>query len=80
MLVYVSITINGRIDSLMLWSLIENFKVNLTQLDSVTYIYGEIAPHNVGELVARCALFGDLQVTIKGGGKDEQTEAEKGQT
>lgn len=73
--IHINIEIRGKVDTLMLWSLIQRYEINLTELDDVTYIYGEIALHNAGELIARCALFGDLIVQIKGGGSNGQKEA-----
>jgi hypothetical protein len=71
------IEITGDIDTLSLWSLIEQYKVNLTAVEGKTWIYGEVRLHAIGTIVERCALFGSLKVDVKGGVGDEQKEAEK---
>ena len=63
MKVQVYITIKGNVDSLMLWKLIERYKVNLTA--AVTWVYGDVNYTSLGELVSKCALFGDIEVTVK---------------
>lgn len=74
---HIYIEIKGKIDTLLLWSMIEHLKLNLMALDDITYIYGNIALHNVGELVSRCALFGNLEIKLsKGGEADEQEKKE----
>ena len=35
---YINIEIKGDIDTLSLWELIKNYKINLMGLDGVTYI------------------------------------------
>ena len=65
MKVHVYITIKGSVDSLMLWKLIEQYKVNLTADDQETWVYGEVSYTALGELVAKCCLFGDVDVAVK---------------
>ena len=72
---HINIEIKGDIDTLSLWELIKGYKVNLMALDGVTYIYGDIRLHNLGAIIERCALFGALNVSVKGGGDNEQKKA-----
>ncbi len=65
MKVHVYITIKGSVDSLMLWKLIEHYKVNLTADDNQTWVYGDVSYTTLGELVAKCSLFGDVDVVVK---------------
>lgn len=65
MKVHVFITIKGAVDSIMLWKLIEQYKVNLTADDNVTWIYGDVSYSKLGDLIAKCCLFGDVDVAIK---------------
>lgn len=58
------IEIKGDIDSLMLWSLIEKYKVNLMALGNITYVYGETNITFASEIIARCSLFGDLKIEL----------------
>ena len=62
---YLWIEINDDVDSLMLWKLIEKYKLNLTQTDTKCWIYGECDFTTVGCVVAKCALFGDLRCEIR---------------
>lgn len=63
-----SIEIDGNIDTIALWHLIEPYKINLTAIGNKTYIYGDVALHNVGPIVERCSLFGDVEVRLSEGG------------
>ena len=66
------IEIGGAVDSVMLWKLIERHNLNLTALDDKTWIYGEANCTTIGDVVSKCALFGDLSVKIsKGEAGDE---------
>ncbi len=58
------IKIKGPIDSLMLWSLIEKYKPNLTALDGVVYIYGDFNITAASRIISCCALFGDLKIEL----------------
>lgn len=60
-----SITIDGPIDSLMLWSLIKDYKPNLTDLGEKIYIYSDdISMTNAMNVISRCQLFGDCEIRI----------------
>lgn len=72
------IEINGKIDSLMLWKLIKDYKLNLTALDEKTWVYGEANYTVMADVVSKCALFGDIKAEFsKGGGNNEQKETEE---
>lgn len=73
------IEISGKIDSLMLWKLIKDYKLNLMALDDKTWVYGDANFTVIADAVSKCALFGDVKAEIsKGGVDDEQKEAEAG--
>lgn len=74
MRVHLYIEIQGTIDSLMLWELIESYKLNLTDLGKVVLIYGDCSYINAGQIISKCALFGNLTVKITRGCNDEQKE------
>lgn len=61
------ITIKGPIDSLMLWSLIEKYKPNLTDLGDIIYIYGDFNITTASRIIFCCALFGDLKIELSKG-------------
>ena len=74
------VEIKGEIDSLMLWELIKEYKLNLTDVITKTWVYGETDYMTAGKVISKCALFGDLTAEIhKGGGKDEPKETEETQ-
>lgn len=62
---YVWIEINDDVDSLMLWGLIEKYKLNLTQTGTKCWIYGECDFTTVGCVIAKCALFGSLKCEVR---------------
>ncbi len=61
----VTVEIKGEIDTLMLWSLIEKYKMNLTAVKDKTWIYGEVDYTTLGKIITKCALFGDVEAEIK---------------
>jgi hypothetical protein len=61
------ITIKGPIDSLILWSLIEKYKPNLTDLGDIIYIYGDFNITTSAKIISYCALFGDLKIELSKG-------------
>ena len=63
-LVYINIDIKGTFDTLALWKQIEYLKVNLTTTGEMTWIYGELAFQDIGELIYYCTLYGDLEIKI----------------
>lgn len=70
------INIAGDIDSIALWNLIEQYKVNLTAVIDETWVYGDVELHNLGTIVERCALFGPLKVGVRGGVYNEPKKEE----
>lgn len=64
-----NIEIKGNLDSLMLWSLIEKYHVNLTQVGDYTWVYGETSISAIAKVISCCALFGDLKIELSGGGE-----------
>lgn len=70
----VDITISGDVDSLMLWKLIEKYKVNLFAGENKVWVYGDIELYKVGDLVAYCVLFGDVEAQVRARGVDASGE------
>lgn len=70
------INIAGDIDSIALWNLIEQYKVNLTAVIDETWVYGDVELHNLGTIVERRALFGPLKVDVRGGVYNESEKEE----
>lgn len=71
------IEIDGAIDSIMLWKLIERHKLNLTALDDKTWVYGEVNYSTIGDVVSKCALFGNLTVKISKGVQADESKRAK---
>lgn len=76
MKVHLYVEIQGSIDSYMLWELIRQYNLDLTDLGKLTMVYGDCSYSVAGRVVSRCALFGNLTVKITRGCKNEQKEAE----
>lgn len=64
---YIFIEIKEKIDSRSLWKLIEKYRVNLTDLDGVSLVYGDVDTATAMEVIACCALFGDLKIELSKG-------------
>ena len=77
MKVSVWIEIKGNIDSLMLWELIKDYKMNLTALDDVVLVYGDCSYLNAGIVISKCALFGEVTAKLRRGCGDEQKKKEE---
>lgn len=61
-MVEISIEVKGKIDSRALWSLIEPYGVNLTDLGNVSLVYGTVKDfHEATDVIVYCALFGDIK-------------------
>ena len=64
-MVEISIEIKGKIDSRALWSLIEKYGVNLTDLGNVSLVYGTVKDfHEATDVVVYCALFGNIKTDV----------------
>jgi hypothetical protein len=64
------ITIDGPIDSLMLWELIKDYKPNLTDIGKKIYVYGEFSQTVALKIIGRCQLFGDCEIRLSKGGQE----------
>lgn len=58
-MVYVSCTINGKIDSRELWDDIKDYDVNVTDLGKVTYVYGQLSMYDSLFVIDICRKYGD---------------------
>lgn len=58
-MVYVSCTINGKIDSRELWDDIKDYDVNVTDLGEVTYVYGQVSMYDSLFVIDICRKYGD---------------------
>ena len=60
------IKITGRINSTELWQHIEPFRVNLTELDEYSLVYGEADPHTAMKIILICSAYGHLSIELSG--------------
>lgn len=58
------VEIKGKIDSTALWQLIEEYKLNLTDVGSKTWVYGKTDCITAGTVISICALFGELRADL----------------
>lgn len=75
---YLFVEIEGNIDSLRLWDMIKDYKLNLLDAVEKTWVYGEADYLVAGAVISKCALFGNIkaELTHGGGGADEQKKAQ----
>jgi hypothetical protein len=60
-----NITIDGPIDSLMLWELIKDIKPNLTDMGEKIYVYkDDLSMTEATFIISRCQLFGDCEIHL----------------
>lgn len=71
------VEITGEMDTLMLWSLIERYNLNLTEVIGKCWVYGDCNYTIAGKVIAKCALFGDITAKITRGDANEQEETER---
>lgn len=58
------INITGRINSAELWQHIEPFRVNLTDMDGYSLVYGEADPHTTMRIILICSNYGRLSIEL----------------
>jgi hypothetical protein len=59
------IKINGEINSRELYELLEHLgNINVTDCGQQTLVYGEAEQANIGRIVLKAALFGDISAEI----------------
>ena len=59
-MVYISVTINGKIDSKKLWNDIKGYDVNVTDLGEVTFVYGQASMYDSMFIIDICRKYGDI--------------------
>lgn len=47
-----------------LWFIIKDTKVNLTDTGDKVFVYGQVSEYALGWILAKCAMFGKLKVSI----------------
>lgn len=70
------VEIQGEVDSIMLWDLIERYDLNLTEVDDRCWVYGDCNYTTAGKVITKCALFGNISVKLTRGDDYEPEETE----
>ena len=72
--------IKGKIDSDELWARIESYDVNLTDMGNKSLVYGDVSAWAIGQVVALCSLYGDLDAKVyEGGAKNVEAQEKEGE-
>ena len=61
---FLLIKIDGRINSLDLWSHIEQYQVALTDLEEFSYVHGTVDYASAMKVIGVCALYGNLSIEL----------------
>ena len=64
MMVHVYLEIKGDFDSRKLYENIKHYGVNLTDLNDVVLVYGDLCLAQVPNVIYNCALFGNVKADI----------------
>lgn len=59
-MVYINVTITGKIDSKKLYSEIQDYNVNVTDLGEVTFVHGEASMYDSMFIIDICRKYGDI--------------------
>lgn len=59
-MVYINVSITGKIDSKKLYSEISEYDINVTDLGDVTFVYGKVSMYNSMFIIDICRKYGDI--------------------
>lgn len=59
-MVYINVTINGKIDSKELWEDVKGYDINVTDLGEVTFVYGEVSMFDSLIIISICRKYGNI--------------------
>ena len=63
-MVYINVTIKGKIDSKELWDDIKGCDVNVTDLGEVTFVYGQASMYDSMFIIDICRKYGDISTEV----------------
>lgn len=63
-MVYVSITIQGKIDSKKLWEEVKGYDINVTDLESFTTVHGKCSMYDSMFIIDICRKYGDIKTEV----------------
>lgn len=59
-MVYINVSITGKIDSKKLYSEISSYDINVTDLGEVTFVYGKVSMYDSMFIIDICRKYGDI--------------------
>lgn len=59
-MVYINVTIKGKIDSKELWEDIKRYNVNVTDVGEVTFVHGEASMYDSMFIIDICRKYGEI--------------------
>lgn len=63
-MVYINVTIKGKIDSKELWEDIRRYDVNVTDMGEVTFVHGEASMCDLILIISICRKYGDINCEV----------------
>lgn len=63
-MVYLNVTIKGKVDSRQLWKDIEKYDVNVTDLEAFTAVYGKVSMYDSMFIIDICRKYGDIETSV----------------
>ena len=59
-MVYINVTIKGKINSKELWEDIKRYNVNVTEVGEVTFVHGEASMYDSMFIIDICRKYGEI--------------------
>ena len=63
-MVYLSVTIAGKVDSKELWEDVKRYDVNVTDMVEFTSVYGKVSMYDSMFIIDICRKYGDIKTEI----------------
>lgn len=63
-MVYVNVTIQGKIDSKSLWEDVKDYDVNVTDMIQFTAVYGKVSMYDSMFIIDICRKYGDITTEV----------------
>jgi len=63
-MVYVNVTIKGKIDSKSLWEDVKDYDVNVTDMIHFTAVYGKVSMYDSMFIIDICRKYGDITTEV----------------
>lgn len=63
-MVYINVTINGKIDSKKLWEEVKCYDINVTDLEAFTTVHGKCSMYDSMFIIDICRKYGDVKSEV----------------